>query len=99
MASVVDARSPGGNRGRGGVLAVVSAGNAGLCRQVVVARELDSGQAEASRHDRDLRALEDSELRVAVGLERSVTVEVVRLEVQQHRDLASQLVHVLQLER
>src|SRR2546423_636061 len=42
--------------------------------------------------------LEDPQLRVAVGLEGTVAVEMVGLEVQQHGDLASQLVHVLELE-
>src|SRR4029077_919010 len=36
--------------------------------------------------------------RVAVRLERAVSVEVVGLEVQQHRNLAGELVNVLELE-
>ena len=46
---------------------------------------------EQRRHDLRARTLEDAELRVAVGLERAVPVEVVRLEVEQHRDLAGEL--------
>jgi hypothetical protein len=42
--------------------------------------------------------LEDAELRGAVGVEGAVPVEVVRLEVEEHRDRAAQLVHVLELE-
>ena len=49
-------------------------------------------------HDLRARALEDAQLRVAVGLERAVAVEVVGLEVEQHRDVAGELVHVLELE-
>ena len=53
----------------------------------------------ASRHHLRARSLEDAQLRVAVRLERPVAVEVVRLEVQQHRHVAGELVHVLELER
>ena len=49
-------------------------------------------------HDLHARALEDPQLGVAVGLERAVAIEVVRLEVEQHRDVAGELVHVLELE-
>jgi hypothetical protein len=77
----------------------VAAGNARLSGQRVVGRELDPFQAEAVRDDLGVRPLEDPELRVAVLLERPVPVEVVRLEVEQHRDAAVQLVHVLELER
>ena len=56
-------------------------------------------QAEAARHDRRPRPLEDAELRVAVRLEGAVAVEVVRLEIQQHRDFASELVDILELKR
>ena len=95
---VVDARGACGSRRRRRVLAVVRAGHARLRRQRVVARELDARQPEAAGHDRRLRPLEDAELRVAVRVERAVAVEVVRLEVQQHRDLARELVDVLELE-
>ena len=56
-------------------------------------------EPEAARHDLRARALEDAQLRVAVRLERAVPVEVVRLEVEQHGDVARELVHVLELER
>src|SRR5207248_3713792 len=61
-------------------------------------RELDSFEPEPPRDDLRSGPLEDPQLRVAVGLEGTVAVEMVGLEVQQHGDLASQLVHVLELE-
>ena len=86
-------------RGRGRrVLAVVRAADQRLGRELVVGRELDPFEAAAARHDLRAGALEDAQLRVAVGLERAVPVEVVGLEVQQHRHLAGELVHVLELE-
>ena len=91
-------RARGGGR-RGGVLAVVRAADQRLGRQRVVGRELDPVEPEPARHDLRARALEDAQLRVAVGLERAVAVEVVGLEVEQHRDVAGELVHVLELER
>ena len=45
---------------------------------------------EPARHDLRARALEDAQLRGAVGLERAVPVEVVGLEVEQHRDVAGE---------
>src|SRR5918911_200508 len=69
----------GGARGRGrggGVLAVVHAGDQRLGRQQVVRAELDPVEAEPARNDLHARALEDPELRVAVGIERAVAVEV-----------------------
>ena len=91
-------RARGRRRGRG-VLAVVPAADQRLGRQRVVGRELDPVEPEPSRHDLRAGALEDAQLRVAVRLERPVAVEVVRLEVEQHRDLARELVDVLELER
>ena len=43
--------------------------------------------------------LEDAQLRVAVGVERAVAVDVVRLEVEQHGDARPQRLDVLELER
>ena len=80
---------PGRARGRGrggGVLAVVRAADQRLGRQRVVGRELDPVEPEPARHDLRPRALEDAQLRVAVVLERVVAVEVIGLEVEQHRD-------------
>ena len=53
---------------------------------------------EAARDDLRVCALEDAELRVPVGLEGSVPVEMVRLEVEEDRDVAGEQVHVLELE-
>ena len=56
---------------------------------------------EAARHDRvvGLRlVLEDPELRVPVGVDRAVPVEMVGLEVEQHGDPRTELVDVLELE-
>ena len=56
---------------------------------------------EAARNDRGVAfalVLEDPELRVAVGLERAVPVEVVGLEIEEHGDPRPKLVHVLELE-
>ena len=53
---------------------------------------------EAARHDLRARALEDAELRVAVGLEGAVPVEVVGLEVEEDGDVAGERVDVLELE-
>ena len=56
---------------------------------------------EAPRDDRDVvrvLVLEDPQLRVGVGLEAAVPVEVVRLEVEQHGDVRLELVDVLELE-
>ena len=101
---VADAGRARGGRGRGSrVLAVVrpadrgsagsssSAANSTTSPVVAVARR-------PARHDRRARALEDAQLRGAVGVERAVAVEVVRLEVEQHGDVAGELVHVLELE-
>ena len=52
-------------------------------------------------HDRGVAfalVLEDAELRVAVGLERAVPVEVVGLEIEQHGDARPKFVDVLELE-
>src|SRR6185312_13063202 len=78
-------------------LAVVGAANQRLGRQLVVGGELDSLEAAAAGDNLGASPLEDSQLRVAVGLEGAVPVEMVRLEVEQHCDLAGQLVHVLEL--
>ena len=70
--------------GRSGcVLAIVSAGDQRLRRERIVGGELDSVEAGAARHDLRAGTLEDAELGIAVRLEAAVTVEVIRLEVQQ----------------
>ena len=74
------------------------AGDQRLGGQRVVGGELDAVEPEAARHDLRARTLEDAELRVAVRLEGAVPVEVVGLEVEQHRDVARERVHVLELE-
>ena len=70
-----------------------------LGREGIVRGELDSGQAGSARHDGRLRALEDPELRVPVGLVGAVPVEVVGLEVEEDGDAKAQLVDVLELKR
>ena len=93
---------PGGARGgsrRSSVLTVVRAAQQRLGGQLVVGGEHSAVEPGPCRDDLRARPLEDAQLRVAVGVERPVTVEVVGLEVEQHRDVAGQLVHVLELER
>ena len=70
-----------------------------LGRQRVVGRELDPFEPEAARDDLRPRPLEDAQLRVPVGRERAVPVEVVGLEVEQNGDVAGELVDVFELER
>jgi hypothetical protein len=100
-------RSGGARRrcGGGGVLPVVPPGDPRLRRQRVFGRELDAPRrsrvAEASRHDGGVvgaLVLEDAQLRVAVRLEAPVTVEVIRLQVQEHGDARTELDDVLELE-
>ena len=102
-------RDPRGARGdgrRGGVLAVVLAGDGRLGRQLVLERELDPpglarDRAEAAWDDGDVLrdlVLEDPELGGAVVLEGLVPVEVVRRQVEQDRDVRAEGVDVLQLE-
>ena len=94
-----------GGRG-GGVLAVVLAGDQRLGRERVVPAELDPPRRarhrpEAARDDRGVvgpLVLEQAQLRVAVGLEGAVPVEVVGLEVQQDGHRRPELVDVLELE-
>src|SRR3954452_5035423 len=70
------------------VLAIVGAGDARLGRQRVVASELDRAlDPEPARRNLRAGALEDAQLRVAVGLEGAVAVEMVRLQVEQYRDV------------
>jgi hypothetical protein len=76
----------------------VGAPDARLGRKRVVRGELDPLEAEPTRDDLEPGALEDPQLGLAVGLERLVAVEVVRLEVEQHGHLTRELVHVLELE-
>ena len=102
---------PGGaGRGgrRGGVLAVVRARDArarraaGRRRANSTRRAAPGTGAEAARHHRDVvrpLVLEDPQLRVAVGLEAAVAVEVVGLEVEQHGDARTERLDVLELER
>ena len=57
---------------------------------------------EPPRHDRVVArglVLEDAQLRVGIGLERAVAVEMIRLEIEQHRDAAVERADVLELER
>src|SRR5919198_5729871 len=82
----------------GGVLAVVDASDQWLGGQRIVGGELAAVEAEVLRDDLGAGAFEDAELRVAVGLEGAVAVEVVGLEVEEHGDLAGELVDVLELE-
>ena len=79
-----------------------------LGRERVVVGELDAvaprpgTAAEAARHDGDVVGplpLEGPELGSRVGLERPVPVEVVGLEVRQHRDARAERLDVLELER
>ena len=95
---VADAYRARGSRRGGGVLPVVQAGDARLGGQGIVGRKLDAVEPHPARHDLGARALEDPQLRVAIRVEGSVTVEVIRLEIEQHRDIAGELVHVLELE-
>ena len=88
-----------GGGGRGGVLAVVGTADQRLGRQLVVGRELDPVEPEPAGDDGDGGTLEDAQLRVAVGLEAAVAVDVIGLEVEQHGDVAGELVDVLELER
>src|SRR5439155_19150846 len=83
-----DAGSACGGGCGGCVLAVVHAADERLGWERVVGGELDPVEAETSRDDPGAGALEDAELRVAVCLEGAVAVEMVRLEVQEHCDLA-----------
>ena len=96
---VADAGRTGGRSRRGRVLTVVSAAQARLRRQWVVGSELDPVEPHPARHDPDARSLEDAQLRVAVGLERAVAVEVIGLEVEQHGDVARERLDVFELER
>ena len=101
-----DARSPSGCRRRGGVLAVVLAGDERLRRERIVRAKLDAvgttwDRSEAARNDRDVGlglVLEDPQLRVPVGVEGLMAVEVVRLEIEQHGNAGTEAVHVLELE-
>jgi hypothetical protein len=95
---VGDPRRAGGGRRRRCVLAVVRTRDAWLGRERIVARERGPGQVEPAGNDRRLRALEDPELRIAVGVEGPVPVEVIGLEVEQDRDPRPKLVDVLELE-
>ena len=95
---VRDPGRPGGGSRGGGVLAVVGAAHQRLRRERIVGGELGAVEVEPARDDLGAGPLEDAQLRVAVGLEAAVPVEVVGLEVEQHRDLAGELVHVLELE-
>ena len=88
----------GGGR-RSCVLAIVPARDQRLRGQRIVRVELRAGQTGAARHDGGARPLEDPQLRGAVRFERAVPIEVVRLEVQQHRDPRPELVDVLELKR
>ncbi len=96
---IIDSR--GARRGRGcrRVLAIVRAGNPRLGRQRVVCSEHHAVQLAASRYDGRCRALKDPKLRRLVRTEGVVPIEMVGLEVEQHRDLARQVVDVLELER
>ena len=75
---------------RGGVLAVVRPSNQRLRRQGIVGGELDPVEAEPARDDLRSRPFEDAQLRVPVGVERAVAVEVVGLQVEQNGDVAGE---------
>jgi hypothetical protein len=103
---VVDTeRTRGSGRG-GSVLAVVRAGNARLSGQRAGRLELDAPRAarnlvEPDRHHRGVvleLVLEDPQLCVAIGVDRSVPVEVVGLEVEEQAHVRAKPVDVLQLE-
>ena len=64
----------------------------------IIRAELDPGEPEARRNDRDTGTLEDAQLRRPIGLEAPVTVEMVGLDVEEHGDLAAEGMHVLELE-
>jgi hypothetical protein len=70
-----------------------------LGRQRLIGRERDSRQSQPFWDDHRPSALEDPQLRGSIGVERPVAVEMVGLEVEQHRHLAGELVHILELER
>ena len=80
--------------------------DARLGRKRVIGVELDA--AAEARHGREPAGddggvvlglvLEDPQLRIPVGLDRAVAVEVVGLEVDEHGDAAAEHVDVLQLE-
>ena len=77
-----------------------------LRRELVPGAELDplgaaGDRAEVARHDRDVGlglVLEDPQLGVAVRVVGAMPVEVVGLEVEQHRDARANAVNVLELE-
>ena len=104
---VAEASRASSSHSRGRVLAVVLARNAGLSRQRVVRGELNattsSGNGiEAARHDGHVGvrlAFEHAELRIAVGTERAVAVDVIRLQVEQDCDPRLQRLDILELER
>jgi len=83
----------------------VRAGDERLGGKRVVGVKLDAVCAagngvEIARDDGDVGlglVLEDAQLRVPVRVVGNVTVEVVRLDVEQHRHAGPQAVHVLQL--
>ena len=71
-------------------------GDARLGGQRVIRGELDPRQAEPAGHDLCARALEDAELRVAVRVERVVAIQVIRLHVEQNRDVARKRLDILE---
>ena len=83
----------------------MGARNPRLGRQRVGGVELDPRRAsrhaaEAAREDGRVAValvLEDAELRVAIGVERAVAVEMIGLEVEEQRDTGPKLVHILEL--
>ena len=96
----------GGGRG-GSVLAIVRSRDQGLGRERVVSRELDPAcetrdRTEAAGHDGYILhrlSGEDAQLRVGVGLERAVAVEMVGLEVREHGDPRCQGADAFELKR
>jgi hypothetical protein len=84
----------------------VRTGNQRVGRELVGRVELDVASAAGDRvetagEDGDIRfglVLEQAQLGGAVRVERSVSVEMVGLEVQQHTDARPKAVHVLELE-
>src|SRR4029450_10760270 len=89
---VVDAERASRRARRRGVLAIVRTGNQRLSGKLVGRRELDPPRLardrfESTGDDGDgvlALVLEDPQLRVGIRLERAVTVEMIRLEVEQY---------------
>src|SRR5690242_2644783 len=103
--SVVDAGRACSSRSRGRIFTVVRSGDERFRRELIGAVELHVDRATGSRtetagQDGYVRLgliLEQAQLGVAVGRERPVTVEMIRLEVEQDGDARPEPVHVFEL--